>query len=46
MASYSVLVKENNLYRAALYNARLGAARDSYSNKALATLLYKKQLSY
>jgi len=46
MASCGVLVKENNPYRAALYNTRLGAARDSYSNKALATLLYRKQLSY
>jgi len=42
MASYGVLVKENNPYRAVLYNARLGAARNSYSNKALAILLYGK----
>jgi len=46
MVSYGVLVKENNPYRAALYNAQLGAARDSHSNKALAILLYRKQLSY
>jgi len=46
MASYSVLVKENNPYRAVLYNTEPEAARDSYSNKALATLLYGKQLSY
>ena len=42
MASYGVLVKENNPYRVALYNARLGATRDSHNNKALATLLYRK----
>jgi len=46
MASYGVLVKENNPYRIALYNARLGATCDSYSNKALAALLYGKQLPY
>ena len=46
MASYSVLVKENDPYRVALYNARLGATRDNRSNKALAILLYRKQLSY
>jgi len=46
MASCGVLVKENNSYRAALYNARLEAAHNSYSNKALAILLYRKQLSY
>ena len=46
MASYSVLVKENNPYKVALYNAQPGAAYNSYSNKALATLLYRKQLSY
>jgi len=42
MVSYSVLVKENNPYRAALYNIQLGAARNNRSNKALATLLYRK----
>jgi len=46
MASCGVLVKENDPYRAVLYNAQLGAARDSYSNKALVILLYRKQLSY
>jgi len=46
MASYGVLVKENDPYRVALHNARLGAACDSRSNKALVTLLYRKQLSY
>jgi len=46
MASCGVLVKENNPYRAALYDAQLGAACDSRSNKALVTLLYRKQLSY
>jgi len=46
MVSYGVLVKKNNPYKAALYNAQLEAARDSRSNKALATLLYRKQLSY
>jgi hypothetical protein len=46
MVSYNVLVKENNPYRVALYNTRLGATRDNYSNKVLAILLYRKQLSY
>jgi len=42
IVSYSVLVKENNPYKIALYNARLGATYNSYSNKALAILLYIK----
>jgi len=46
MASYGVLVKENNPYRVVLYNTQLGAACDSRSNKILAILLYGKQLSY
>jgi hypothetical protein len=46
MASYGVLVKENDFYKIVLYNAWLGAAYNSYSNEALATLLYKKQLFY
>ena len=46
MAFYGVLVKENDLYRIVLYNTRLKATCDSHNNKALATLLYKKQLSY
>jgi len=46
MVSCGVLVKENNPYKAALHNAQLGAAYNSYSNKALAILLYRKQLSY
>jgi len=46
MTSYGVLVKENDPYRAALYNTQLGAAYNSYSNKILAILLYRKQLSY
>ena len=46
MVSCGVLVKENDPYKAALYNARLEAAYNSYSNKALVTLLYRKQLSY
>ena len=46
MASGGVLVKENNPHRAALHNARPGAARDNRSNKVLAILLYGKQLSY
>jgi hypothetical protein len=29
-----------------LYNTQLRATYNSYSNKALAILLYKKQLSY
>jgi len=46
MVSYGVLVKENNPYKAALYNTRLEATRNNRSNKALAILLYRKQLSH
>jgi len=46
MVSYSVLVKKNNPYKVVLYNTQLGAACDSRSNKALAILLYRKQLFY
>jgi len=46
MASYSVLVKENNPYKVALYNIQLKATYNSYSNKVLVILLYGKQLSY
>ena len=42
MASYGVLVKENKPCGIALYNIRLEATRNSYSNKVLAILLYKK----
>jgi len=42
MVSCGVLVKENNPYKAALYNIQLGATYDNRSNKALATLLYRK----
>ena len=46
MASYNVLIKKNNPYKIALYNTQLGAACNNHSNKVLAILLYKKQLSY
>ena len=46
MVSCGVLVKENNPYRAVLYNAQLEATYNSYSNKVLAILLYRKQLSH
>jgi hypothetical protein len=46
MASCGVLVKGNNPCKIALYNTQLGTACDSYSNKVLVILLYKKQLSY
>jgi hypothetical protein len=46
MAFYSILVKENNPYKIILYNIQPGAAYNSHSNKALAILLYRKQLSY
>ena len=42
MASYSVLVKENDFYKIVLYNIWLGAAYNNHSNKVLAILLYKK----
>jgi hypothetical protein len=46
MASCGVLVKENDFYKIVLYNTQLGAACNSHSNKVLAILLYKKQLSH
>jgi len=42
MVSCGVLVKENNPYKAVLYNTQLGATRNNCSNKALAILLYRK----
>ena len=46
MASCGVLIKENDLYRIVLNNIWPGAARNSYSNKVLVILLYRKQLFY
>ena len=46
MAFYGIIVKKNNPCRTVLYNIQLGAAYNSYSNKVLAILLYKKQLFY
>ena len=42
MASYGILVKENDPYRTVLYNIQLEATRDNHSNKALVILLYGK----
>jgi hypothetical protein len=46
MVSCGILVKENDPCKTVLYNIQLEATYNSYSNKALVTLLYRKQLSY